>query len=237
VQPAPVRARSIPRRRFTPELLGSLHALANRLLSEDAAHFRVHAETNDVVHVYERVDTGAPVGFQFWRTAPMDLPGCRAVIGGKLRVDPAFRRRGLHLRSGLRFYLESQLRHPRTRFYRLSLASMFGFVSITSALADYHLFDPMAKGAEGRAIRGAFERLAAQSHYRLDPATGLFFVGIRATEATLAQYPASYYQRPEAQVYARINPGWRDNGCNVGFWFRFTPANLAKLILMIARKR
>jgi hypothetical protein len=167
----------------------------------------------------------------------MDLPGCRALIGGKLRVEPAFRRRGLHLRSGLRFYLENQLRHPRTRFYRLSLASMFGFVSITSALADYRMFDPMASDAEGRAIRGAFERLADQSHYRLDLATGLFSVGIKVNEATLAQYPASYYQRPEARAYARINPSWRDNGCNVGFWFRFTPANLAKLIRTIARKR
>ncbi|HEX2685321.1 MAG TPA: hypothetical protein VHN14_01820 [Kofleriaceae bacterium] len=237
MQLVPVRARAIPRRRFTPELVDSLHTLANRLLSEDAAHFRVHAETNDVVHLYERADTGALVGFQFWRTAPMDLPGCRAIFGGKLRVDPAFRRRGLHLRSGLRFYLESQLRYPRTRFYRLSLASMFGFVSITSALADYHFFDPMAADAEGRAIRGAFERLANQSHYRLDPVTGLFLVGIKPTEATLAQYPASYYQRPEACAYARVNPGWRDNGCNVGFWFRFTPANLATWIRTILRKR
>jgi hypothetical protein len=227
----------VPRRRFTPELLGSLHALANRLLAEDVDHFRVHAGTNDVVHIYERRDTGAPVGFQFWRTAALDLPGCRAVIGGKLRVEPAFRRRGLHLRSGLRFYLESQLRHPRTRFYRLSLASMFGFVSITSALAEYRLFDPLATDPEGRAIRGAFQRMADQSHYRLDPATGLFSVGIRVTEATLAQYPASYYQRPLVRVYERINPGWRDNGCNVGFWFRFTPANLAKLGRTIVHKR
>jgi hypothetical protein len=237
VQLAPVRARSIPRRRFTPELLDSLHAFANRLLSEDVAHFRVHAETNDVVHIYERVDTGALVGFQFWRTASMDVPGCRALIGGKLRIDPAFRRRGLHMRSGLRFYLESQLRRPRTRFYRLSLASMFGFVSLTSALAHYHLFDPMAADAEGRAIRGVFERLAEQNHYRLDPTTGLFSVGIRVTEATLAQYSESYYQRPEARAYARINPGWRDNDGYVGFWFRFTPANLATWIRTIVHKR
>src|SRR6185503_6691560 len=81
VEKVATRARSIPRRGFTPELLRSLHTLANRLLSEDAEHFRVHAETNDVVHVYERVDTGEPVGFQFWRTAPMELPGCRAVLG------------------------------------------------------------------------------------------------------------------------------------------------------------
>jgi hypothetical protein len=227
----------VARRAFTPELLGSLHALANRLLTEDAAHFAVHAETNDVVHVYERVDTGAPVGFQFWRTAAMELPGCRALIGGKLRVDPAFRGRALHLRSGLRFYLENQLRHPRTRFYRLSLASMFGFVSITSALASYQLFDPAADDAEGRAIRGAFERLAAQSHYVLDPATGLFPVGIHMTADTLAQYPERYYQRPEARAYAAVNPGWRTNGCYAGFWFRFTPANLVRLTRTILRKR
>jgi hypothetical protein len=233
----PTRARSVPRRAFTPALIASLHELANRLLAEDADHFRVHAETNDVVHIYERADTGEPIGFQFWRTRPLDLPGCRAVFGGKLRVDPAFRRRALHLRSGLRFYIESQLRHPGTRFYRLSLASMFGFVSITSALADYQLFDAAAKDPEGRALRDAFVQMAAESHYRLDEATSLFFVGIRPTEQTLAQYGASYYARPEAQIYARANPGWRDNGENVAFWFRFTPANLWSLSRTILRKR
>jgi hypothetical protein len=232
-----IRARAVPRRAFTPALLDSLHAFANRLLAEDRAHFGVHAETNDVVHIYERTDTGAPVGFQFWRTAAMDLPGCRAVIGGKLRIEPAFRRRALHLRSGLRFYLASQLRHPRTRFYRLSLANLFGFVSITSALADYRFFDPAAGDPEGRAIRRAFESLAAQSHYHLDAATGLFAVGIRILDDTLAQYSPSYFERPQARAYMRVNPGWRDNGCNVGFWFRFTPANLARLMRTIARKR
>lgn len=232
-----IRARSVPRPRFTRALLDDLHGLANRLLAEDAAHFRVHAETNDVVHIYERADTGEVVGFQFWRTTAMELPGCRAVIGGKLRIDPAFRRRALHLRSGLRFYLESQLRHPRTRFYRLSLASMFGFVSITSALAEYRLFDPAAADPEGRAIRAAFERLAEQSHYRLDPVTGLIAVGIHMTEATLAQYPAGYFERPAAQAYARINPDWRNNARYVAFWFRFTPANLSRLVRAIWTKR
>jgi hypothetical protein len=237
VEKVPTRARTVPRRAFTRELLDSLHGLANRLLSEDPEHFRVHAETNDVVHIYERADTGEPVGFQFWRTAPMDLRGCRAVFGGKLRVDPAFRNRALHLRSGLRFYFENQLRHPGTRYYRLSLASLFGFVSITSALADYTLFDASAADAEGRAIRAAFERVVAQSHYRLDEATSLIAVGIQVNDDTVAQYPPAYYERPEARAYMRVNPGWRDNGLNVGFWFRFTPANLAKIVRTIARKR
>jgi hypothetical protein len=237
VEPVSTRARSVPRRAFTPALLASLHGLANRLLAEDAAHFAVHAETNDVVHVYERVDTGEPVGFQFWRTAELALPGSRALIGGKLRIDPAFRRSALHLRSGLRFYAECQLRHPRTRFYRLSLASMFGFVSITSALARYHMFDPSVRDAEGRAIRGAFQRLADQSHYALDPVNGLFAVGIHMTAETLARYPASYFERPEARAYATANPAWRTNASYLGFWFRFTPANLASLVRTIVRKR
>src|SRR5262245_60573959 len=99
MQKVAVRSRSIPRRSFTPELLRSLHARADRMLSEDIEHFRLHAETNEVVHVYERTDTGAPVGFQFWRTAALDLRDCRVLIGGKLRIEPEFRGRALHLRS------------------------------------------------------------------------------------------------------------------------------------------
>jgi hypothetical protein len=237
MQKVVVRTRSIPRRSFTAELLRSLHALSDRMLSEDIEHFRMHAETNEVVHVYERADTGAPVGFQFWRTAAMDLRDCRVVIGGKLRIEPEFRRRALHLRSAVRFYFENQLRHPGTRFYFLAVGSLFGFVSIASALADYRLFDPSASDAEGRAIRRAFEAQAAQNHHRLDEVTGLFAVGIKMTEHTLAQYSPAYFDRPEARAYIRVNPGWRDNGYNVGFWFRFTPANLARLASTIVRKR
>ncbi len=205
-------------------------------MAEDPDHFRIHARTNEVVHVFER-GGGELVGFQFWRTIPMELPGCRAILGGKLRVLPEARGGALHLRSGLRFYLENQLRHPRTRYYRLSLASLFGFVSITSALASYQMFDPGAPGAEGRAVRAAFERLAEESHYALDPVTGLFTVNIVPSAETLAAYPASYFARPEAQAYVRANPGFRDNGCYAAFWFRFTPANLASLARAIARKR
>lgn len=228
--------RSIARSELGDELLSRLHALSNRLMAEDLDHFRTHAHTNEVVHVFER-GGGELVGFQFWRTIPMELAGCRAILGGKLRVLPEARGGALHLRSGLRFYLENQLRHPLTRYYRLSLASMFGFVSITSALAHYRMFDPGAPGAEARAVRAAFGRLAAESHYTLDPATGLFDVNIVPSAETLAAYPASYFARPEAQAYVRANPGFRDNGCYAAFWFRFTPANLASLARAIARKR
>ena len=230
-----IRVRSIPRRAFDAELVARLHALGSSLLPEDAERFRLHAISNDVVHVFEQGDE--LVGFQFWRVASLDLPRSRVILGGKLRVLPAFRGHALHLRSGLRFYLETQLRHPLTRFYRLSFASLFGFVSITSALAEYHVFDPRAGDAEGRALRAAFERFAAENEFRLDADTGLVFVDLHASETAFAAYPAAYYDRPEARRYAELNPEFRHNGTNVVFWFRFTPRNLRALVGKIRAKR
>lgn len=235
---APIRIRSIPRADFRPALLAELHGLASRLMAEDAEHFNVHARSNDVVHVFE--ETGADgagiVGFQFWRLAGLDRPGRLAILGGKLRVLPAYRGQALHLRSGLRFYLESSLHHPLARFYRMSLASLFGFVSITSALASYRLLDPRDGDDEAALIGAAFERLVAESQFRPVPGTGLFFVDIYPSAETLAGYPPSYFERPQAQAYLRANPGFRDNGCYLAFWFRMTPANLAALGRTIARK-
>lgn len=231
------RIRVIPRRAFTDQLLAELHAFSQRILPEELAHFRVHAETNEVVHVFER--GGAMVGYQFWRTAPMDLPGARVILGGKLRVLPEHRGRALHLRSGLRFFLGCKLRHPRTRYYRLAVASLFGFVSITSALAEYRILDPRPTSgdAEGEAIRAAFARLAAESDFRLDPETGLIFVDIGIAPETLTQFPAGYLDRPEARAYVQVNPGWRENRSDVAFWFRFTPRNLLALVRKIRRSR
>jgi hypothetical protein len=229
------RIRVIPRHAFTDELIARLHELSNRFLPENAEHFRVHAETNEVVHVFEH--EGAIVGYQFWRTAPFALPRSQAILGGKLRVLPEHRRRALHLRSGLRFFLACKLRHPLTRYYRLAVASLFGFVSITGALAEYQLFDPWPRpgDAEGGALRAAFDRIAAENRFQIDPETGLVFVDIGIAPGTLAQYPEGYLDRPEARVYARVNPEWTHNRCYVAFWFRFTPRNVLSLLRKIWR--
>jgi hypothetical protein len=205
-------------------------------MAEDLEHFRVHALSNALVHVFRRADTGSIIGFQFWKTAPIGLPRGRIILGGKLRILPEFRNRGLHLLSGLTFFLQEKLRHPRSRHYRLSIASLFGFVSITEALERYHLFDPRQRTGEEGAIREAFLSLAEESHFRVDEERGLFFVDIRMTPETLRRYPAEYFDRPAARAYATVNPEFRTNGCYVGFWFRFTPDNLASLTSATLRK-
>lgn len=231
-----VRMERIRREELTEATLRELHALSTRLMAEDLEHFRVHAQANEVVHVFRRVDTGDIVGFQFWRTAPMVLPRSRIILGGKLRILPEFRRRGLHLLAGLSFFLENQLRHPRTRFYRLSIPSIFGFVSITEALAEYQMFDPKASGRAEAAVREAFLALAEESHFRVDPEKGLFFVNIYMTPETLGRYPPAFFEKPAARRYASVNPEFRTNGSYVGMWFRFTPANLLSLTRAITRR-
>lgn len=235
--PVAVRIDTLWRRDFTEERLRELHALACVLMAEDFDHFCVHADTNDIVFRFRRADTDELVGFQFWRTMPMTLPRTRAIVGGKLRVLPEFRGRGLHLVSALRFYLHNQLRNPHVRYYRLSIASLFGFVSITGALRDYQLLDPRDPSVEGRAITAAFQAMASESHYDVDPETGLVFVNIDITPETLAAFGPDYFERPAARAYAAHNPDYRSNGSYVGFWFRLTPGNLWALTRAIARKR
>ena len=166
----------------------------------------------------------------------MIRPGWRAIVGGKLRILPAFRRRGLHLESGLRFYAQARLKHPLARFHRLSIASIFGYVSIVSALARVEHYDPASRTEEGRALHAAFARVAEESGFVIEPG-GLFDVGITMSAETLAQFDPRYFQKPAALAYSRINPEYRHNGRYVGFWFRFTAANLVALAWAVAKAR
>ncbi len=210
--------------------------MAHGLMAEDQELFDTHAYTNDVVHVFRRVDSDELVGFQFWRTAPMTLPGCRAILGGKLRIAPAVRGRGLHLLSGLLFFLQSKRRRPLTRFYRLSIASLFGFVSITESLRHYQVFDPHDLSPEGRAITAAFIDLATDNHCRLDLNTGLVTADIHITQDTVRQYGQAYFERPAAQRYINLNPGYYEDGSFLSFWYRFSAANLTAIVRTITRK-
>ena len=85
-------------------------------------------------------------------------------------------------------------------------------------------------------MREAFEKLAAESHFRVDEETGNFFVDIFMTPQTLSRYPQAYFERPAAKVYAEKNPGHRTNGCYVGFWWTFSAENLVAMGKAIGRK-
>jgi hypothetical protein len=221
---------------LTDERIHELYELAHRLAAEDEEHFTVHARTNDLVHVFRRVDTGEVVGFQFWLARPIDLPRSQVVIAGKVRVTPAFRNRGLHLLSCVAFYARSKVRHPFTRYYWAAMASVLGFVSFSEALADYRFFDPKARQGEAGAIRDTFVAMAEDNHFTIDEETGVIFVDIFLTPETLGRYPESFFERRSAKVYAAANPEFRTNGSYIGFWFRFTARNVLALSRQVMRK-
>src|SRR6218665_66446 len=117
----PVTMDTVAREAFSEALLQELHAFANGLMAEGLEHFRVPALSNDLVHVFRRRDgTGGIVGFQFWKAGLLSgMPRSRVIIGGKLRIHPAFRQRGLHLPPGLTAFLQANPRHPPTPPNRL----------------------------------------------------------------------------------------------------------------------
>jgi hypothetical protein len=217
-----------PRESWAPDLLAELHTLAIGMSSEPREHFDRHAHTNDSVHLF-RAQDGQLVGFQFWRA--LSLPEARVVVGGKLRIAAAYRRRGLHLRSGLAFYREQLAEHPHV--VRVSLASIFGFVSITRALVHYDILNEKIGPAW---LCHAVDMLARESHFTYERATGLVRVGIQITAQQLASYPEAFFEGPAASVYAQYNPDYRHNGTYLAFGFALSNENLNAIERAVALK-
>jgi hypothetical protein len=233
---APVRIDIVPVARLDAAAIAELHALANGLMREDLAQFTRHVGANDVVHVFRERRTGAVLGFQFWRHRLDPNERLQYIMGGKLRMHPSIRRRGLHLCSGLLYAVERRLRRPDAPIVRLSIAALFGFVSISEALAHYLPYPAPASDPQHAAINAAFAEMAEFSRFVIRD-DGLFFVNIYPTAETLARYPVAYFERDAAREYQRLNPGFRDNGCYIGFWFRFDRRNALSLLRAVWKRR
>jgi hypothetical protein len=216
---------TIDRADFDDALLRPLHALASLLMAEPYEHFATHASTNDELHVFRRLDTGVIEGFQFWRCLPGTTARDRIVLGGKLRVRPSARRLGLHLCSGLAVLLDQQRRFPAASITRLSVASLFGFVSIVRRLARYEFIDASSRAD----LIPIVADVTRASHYAFDPSTGQVEVGIFMTAEQLATYPAAYFESAPARAYIAKNPDFRSNGRYLAFAFDVDRANVDAL--------
>lgn len=231
-----VRLQTVRRADYHDAFLRDLYALSSVLTDERWDAFRIHADTTALVHVFQDVRTGAPVGFQFWRVVAMELPRSYAILGGKLRVHPDFRRRGLHILSALLFYLRCKARHPGARFYRLSAAALFGFVSIVQPLAWYRFFDETDRSPAGLALARAFQIFADDNGFAMR-AGGLVHTDVGVAETVLAQFGPAYFERDAARAYLARNPDFRRNRCSVAFWFRFDRRNLVAMTKSVLRRR
>jgi hypothetical protein len=215
----------VQRNEFDEALLRRLYELSNTLMAEPFEHFSWHAGTNDELHVFRRRDSGEVMGFQFWRTLPGISENHRVVLGGKLRVRPEARRRGLHLASGFAVLSEQRRRFPEAAITRLGIASMFGFVSIARRVA-HHDFVTAQTHPE---LVPIVEAVTSASHYTFDAQTGQVEVGIFITPQQLAGYPEAFFQSPLARAYAERNPEYRSNGRYLAFAFEVDEANVGAL--------
>ena len=92
VRRAGVTVQEIPACDFSDALLDELYDLANALSNESKPHFRVHAHTTNLVHVFRAVGDGQLVGFQFWKChRSVYDPEVSVIRGGKLRIAHAAR--------------------------------------------------------------------------------------------------------------------------------------------------
>lgn len=221
-----VRIVRVAREAWTPELLCSLYALAITMSAEDYENFERHAQTNDCVHLFRLTSTDALVGFQFWWNGAVHERDQHLVIGGKLRILPAYRRRALHLRSALATYTDVLQAFPGRTVHRMSFASLFGFVSIARAVQDHHFIATDTLPPHAQWLCTAATEHAVDSGYRFDASTGLVHVNIRPTPEQLAGYPASFFESPLARLYRERNRDYRENGCYLAFGFPLSAANL-----------
>lgn len=234
-----VRLVRVSRDEWTPALLRSLYALAITMSAEDYDNFERHALTNQCVHLFRLTTTDALAGFQFWwdGAAKLSDQDQHLVIGGKLRILPAYRRRALHLRSALAIYADVLRTYPGRTVQRMSFASLFGFVSIARAVRDHHVIATDTLPPHAQWLCGAASERALDSGYQFDPSSGLVHVNIRPTAEQLAGYPESFFESPLARAYIGRNRDWRTNGCYLAFGFPLSTVNLQTIDSAITERR
>jgi hypothetical protein len=211
----------VPVAALDDRVLVPLHAFASQLMAESYDHFARHARTNDELHVYRRDND--IVGFQLWRT--LGDATRRFVLGGKLRVDPAARRNALHHASNLAILLAERAAHPHADITRLSIASLFGFVSLARVMPHYRFVD----AASSPVLAEIFQRLSADNGYVFDPKTGLVDVGITIPSEQIARIDTGYVALPEARAYLARNADFARNRCFAAVAFEVDEDNISSL--------
>jgi hypothetical protein len=228
-----VQVETVPTPLFDSCLYEELHALAQPLVHEDFDHFLRHCETNDLCHVFRDPACGAILGFQFWRLKQTTNPAVKLIWGGKLRIHPSIRGRGLHLLSNLMSF--EHFNNPSVRFYRLGLVNILAFNSITAGLAQYDVF-PFSKLIDADLFVPRLHDFCDENGFHFDEGTGAVDVGHTFSEDTLSRTAGTdgFWQRPKVKEFIELNPRWQDRDVFVGW--EWNTANFRAMRGLIERK-
>lgn len=237
-----LRVETIPRSKFGQELYEPLYDLANSLVHEDFELFCRHCDTNDLCHVFSDANCGSVRGFQFWRHKRTADPAVQLLWGGKLRMHPSIRRRGLHLFSNLlcyeRFSAPSLL-HTNSvvpRFYRMGLVNLLAFNSLTAGIEEYDTY-PFTRIRDSQLIVSDLHPFCDESGFRFDDQTGQVDVGQEFSKDTLsitADTGRGFWARPKVREFIDLNPRWEDRDVSIAW--EWNAPNIAAVEAFVARK-
>jgi len=151
----------------------------------------------------------------------------KVILQGKLRITEPYRRRSLHVAAGLRFFLAQKLRYPLARFFMISVASLFNFVSMTMAVHRYIVLNQPASSARDSVHQLLYQVL--REHVEQNGFTfatdGCINVRITLQPDVVEAYPSSYHRLPAAREYVQLNPRWRE-GHDLAYAYEFALLNV-----------
>lgn len=166
---------------FERSFCDELYTLSSSLSSETRAHFQLHTDTNDEIHVLRDEASGTLCGFQMWRFGGVAGPDVPIRWGGKLRFVTEIRRHGLHLLLNLVSLRSAKEKlGEAVQIHRIALVNLFGYQAIRPALASA-FSPPFALGASASArvsmLTPEFEPFCQDIGFQMDPRTNRVNVG------------------------------------------------------------
>jgi hypothetical protein len=215
---------------FAPALVTRLFNFSSAFSKETEHAFARHVSTLAEIHVFGSGDEEV-TGFQMW-PAPVRMPGGVVVMmGGKLRLARAARRTGLPQRSNLAF-AERHAAREGEQWYRLSVASVFGFNSLASSLSSFFVLGSPEEPRELREVFAAQVERFCQVNGFAANADGT--VNVRfSLPASLLQEANNPIFRSRAAVrrYEQLVPRWHDPASTtyVAWGWKFDRSNIDAL--------
>jgi len=220
-----------------PEKIKTLYEFSNSVMEENFETFINHVLLHDVVYLFRRQSDGALVGFSCWRHVDWSSQHgghIKIIVQGKLRILSSYRRIGLHVWATLWYWFALQWRFPFQRIWLTAFASLFNYVSMRKSISEYYLMNGKYNGAPTQDLHSIQEFVNERIRKDLyevneeDPCR--INVKIKIPEATVNEFPKSFFEMPEAQEYIRANPKFAD-GYDLCISYPFSLRNVLGLLL------
>jgi len=212
-----------------------IYEFCNSLMEESFESFHRHVSLHDVVYLFYKKETRELIGVSYWRHKDTQHPHIKVIIQGKLRIHKDYRRRGLHNRAGLYYYLRCQIRAPFIRFFFVSIASIFNYVSMRKTVGEYYILNDVCSPSTPRNVSFLYPVLHGmmkEDNFKFDEETKAIYVHVTIREDVMNEFPPSYYQLPEAQEYMQVNPKFKA-AHDIAYAYPFTLANVLFILWRI----